>query len=241
MENKLDKVFDSIAPSWYNYRHHSIFSDELNMLAGRWQKGRLLNLGCGHGADFLPFKEGCELYGMDFSSGMLEYAIKYSRKYDFKAELALADLRSLPYADNSFDWVIAAATYHHIKGSEDREKALKELWRVLKPGGEAFITAWNRWQPKFWFKTKDLYVPWRRKNETLYRYYHLFSYGELEKLTKKSGFRVIKSFPESSYRFSLKYFSRNICLLLRKDILASDLPITKPTDKITGQKQTEIL
>jgi len=59
-------------------------------------------------------------------------------------------------------------------------------------------------------------VPWRQKGKTLYRYYYLFSYAELEKLVKRAGFQVIKSFPESSYRFPVKLFSRNICLLLQK-------------------------
>jgi len=234
LENNLDEVFNRIAPGWYNYRHHSIFTDELKTLAWRWRGGELLNLGCGHGADFLPFKDGFMLYGADFSSVMLKLAGKYSQKYSFEVGLSLADVRHLPYADNSFDWAIAAATYHHIEGEHEREKALRELWRILKPGGEAFITAWNRWQPKFWLKSRELYVPWRRKGETLYRYYHLFSYGELEKLAAKSRFRVIKSFPESSYNFPLKYFSRNICLLLKKDSRADDLPIHNHTDNITG-------
>jgi SAM-dependent methyltransferase len=95
-------------------------------------------------------------------------------------------------------------------------QALKELWRVLKPGGEAFITVWNKWQPKFWLKKKNLMVPWKSQDKTLYRYYYLFSYRELEKLVRKAGFEVIKSFPESRYKFPIKMFSRNICLLVKK-------------------------
>ena len=63
MSNEQIDVFDQIAPGWYHFRHHSIFTSELNALAERWQKGRLLNLGCGHGADFIPFKDSFELYG----------------------------------------------------------------------------------------------------------------------------------------------------------------------------------
>jgi len=36
------------------------------------------------------------------------------------------------------------------------------------------------------------------------------------KLARRAGLQVLKSFPESSYRFPIKYFSRNICLLVRK-------------------------
>jgi tRNA (uracil-5-)-methyltransferase TRM9 len=209
------EIFNRIAPSWYNFRHWSIFQTELEALAQRWRKGKLLNVGCAHGPDFLPFKEGFELYGVDFSAEMLKFAEKYAKKFGFSVELALADVRKLPYPDESFDWAISVATYHHLGGGE-HQAALKELKRVLKPGGEAFITVWNKWQPKFWFKRKEVRVPWRTKDKTLYRHYYLFSYRELEELAKEAGFEVLRSFPESAYRFPLKFFSRNICLLLRK-------------------------
>jgi len=210
-------VFDEIAPGWYNFRHWSIFRNELEALAQRWQKGKLLNLGCAHGPDFLPFTPGFDLYGVDFSAEMLRLAQKYSRRRNFTADLSLADVSYLPYADKTFDWAISVATYHHIKGEEKKRAALNELRRVLKPSGEAFITVWNRWQPRFWFKNKEVAVPWRKKGETLYRYYYLFSYAELEKLVKQAGFKILKSFPENSYHFPLKFFSRNICLLVRRE------------------------
>ncbi|MFQ5996633.1 MAG: class I SAM-dependent methyltransferase [Dehalococcoidales bacterium] len=205
-----------MAPSWYNFRHWSIFRSELEALARRWQQGRLLNIGCAHGPDFLPFREGFELYGVDFSSEMLKLARKYCQKFNFAVSLAVADVRYLHYRDRTFDWAIAVATYHHLKGEEARLKAIEELWRVLKPGGEAFITVWNRWQPRFWFRGRDIAVPWQMKDKVLYRYYYLFDYYELEKLVKKAGFEVVKSFPEHNYRFPIKFFSRNICLLVKK-------------------------
>ena len=209
-------IFNQIAPSWYNFRHWSIFRQELAWLAQRWRQGKLLNLGCAHGPDFLPFREKFELYGVDFSTEMLKFARKYSEKHHFAVNLARADVRYLPYQVEAFDWAISVATYHHLRDNVERLRALQELKRVLKPGGEAFITVWNRWQPKFWFRGKEVDVPWRTKDEVLYRYYYLFSYGELLKMAKKAGFEVLKSFPESTYHFPLKFFSRNICLLLKK-------------------------
>lgn len=213
---KQNEIFDKIAPGWYNFRHRTIFPQELTELAGRWRGGRLLNVGCGHGPDFLPFKDGFELYGIDFSAGMLAQARRYAAKHGLKLTLTQADARRLPYDDASFDGAIAVATYHHIETPEGRLEALSELRRVLRPGGEAFITVWNRGQPRFWLKGKDTQVPWRTGGETLYRYYHLFTYGELKKLAERAGFTVLKTFPEVRYRFPLKYFSRNICMLIQK-------------------------
>ena len=210
------EVFNQVAPGWYSFRHWSIFRNELEVMAERWQKGKLLNLGCAHGPDFLPFTQSFDLYGVDFSAEMLSFAQKYSQKFNFDVSLSLADISCLPYSDETFDWAISVATYHHIKDEENKKAALDELRRVLKPGGEAFITVWNRWQPRFWFSRREVAVPWRKKGKTLYRYYYLFSYPELEKLVKKAGFEILGSFPESSYRFPIKFFSRNICLLIKK-------------------------
>ena len=212
----IGDTFDRIAPGWYNYRHRTRFRSELEALARRWETGRLLNVGCAHGPDFVPFREGFELHGIDVSHKMLEMAQKYAAKFDFRVNLVQADAARLPYADGSFDHAIAVASYHHIEGKDERLQALRELHRVLRPGGEAYITVWNRRQPGFWLRGKDIRVPWRTGGDTLSRYYHLFSYGEIGKLVKKAGFEVLASAPENSYKFPLKHFSRNICLLVKK-------------------------
>ena len=209
-------TFDRIAPGWYTYRHRTRFRTELEALARRWRTGKLLNIGCAHGPDFLPFKDSFELYGIDISGQMLEMAKKYAGKYDFTVSLLQSDAGSLPYNDESFDNALAVAIYHHIEGESQRRYSLQELHRVLKPGGEAFITVWNRGQPGFWFRGKDIRVPWRTGEDTLFRYYHLFSYGEMEKLVRKAGLKILASYPEKAYRFPVKHFSKNICLLVRK-------------------------
>jgi tRNA (uracil-5-)-methyltransferase TRM9 len=209
------EVFDQIASSWYGFRHRTIFREELEMLVKRWQTGKLLNIGCGHGPDFVPFGKSFELYGVDFSIEMLRLAKKYAVKFKINPHLVLAEIDHLPFRSEIFNNVISVATYHHLKSEKERLAAFKELKRVLKPGGEAFITVWNHWQPKFWLNKRDVMVPWKTKEEVLYRYYHLFSYSELMKIVRRSGLRILMSFPESSYNFPVKYFSRNICLLIK--------------------------
>lgn len=210
------EVFDQIAESWYGVRHWPLLRQEIEELARRWQGGRLLNVGCAHGPDFLPFVRSFELWGVDSSQGMLNQGKRYSAKFKFYVNLIAADASSLPFPDNTFDRAISIATYHHIKGQKEREKAFRELKRVLKPGGEAFLTVWNRRQPRFWLKSPEQEVPWKLKEKTVYRYYHLFSYGELKKLLTKSGFEIITLSPEKSHHFPLKSFSRNICALVKK-------------------------
>jgi tRNA (uracil-5-)-methyltransferase TRM9 len=209
-------TYNIIAKSRYNFRQRSRFQTELEQLARRWGRGRLLNVGCAHGPDFPPFRESFKLYGVDYSAEVLKLAQKYAEKHELKVDLREADARQLPFENDYFDYAIAVAVYHHIEDREGRRQALKELYRVLKPGGEAFITAWNRRQPRHWFHKKDYMHPWKSGDKKLYRYYYLFTYGELEKLVRKAGFEIIKSHPEARYKFPFKIFSRNICLLVRK-------------------------
>jgi ubiquinone/menaquinone biosynthesis C-methylase UbiE len=210
------EVFDQIAESWYRVRHWPRLRKELEELAQRWPGGRLLNVGCAHGADFLPFIADFELWGVDFSGEMLKQGQRFCAKFRFTANLVMAEAVSLPFGDEMFDYAVAVASYHHIKGKQERETALKELKRVLKPGGEAFLTVWNWGQPRFWLRYKEERVPWKVGDKTVYRYYHLFSYREFEKLLDKVDFEIMSIAPEKAYRFPVKNFSRNICALVKK-------------------------
>jgi tRNA (uracil-5-)-methyltransferase TRM9 len=209
------EVFDEIAESWYRVRHWPLLREELDRIAARWQCGKLLNIGCAHGPDFLPFSHGFDLWGIDISPAMLRLGLRYARKVGLYVNLTAGDALSLPFRSNTFDWAISVAAYHHIRGGDQREKAFKELKRVIKPGGEIFLTVWNYGQPGFWFKPKEQQIAWRLKERKVYRYYHLFSYGELRGLLTRSGWQVISMSPEESYRFPIKNFSRNICVLAR--------------------------
>lgn len=210
-----ENVFNRIAESWYRLRHWSRFKSELAELSVRWQGGRLLNIGCAHGPDFLPFKDNFELWGIDSAEQMIRLAIRHAGKFKYQPNLLVADAVELPFRDGSFDWVIAVAIYHHIQGKKNRKKAFRELKRILKPGGEFFITVWNRWQPAFWRRGKEVFVPWNINEQQVNRYHYLYTYPEIAGLLKSCDLSIVKMFPEASYRRHIKYFSQNICVLGR--------------------------
>ena len=214
-ENDLSNVYDGIAESWYRLRHRTRFRAELDAVAQRWQSGKLLNIGCAHGPDFLPFKDKFELWGIDSSAAMINLALKYSDKFKFAASLIVADAVSLPFQDRSFDWIISVAAYHHILDKQSRLQAFRELRRILKPGGEVFLTVWNRWQKDFIGKGKQVIVPWKIQDKQLMRHYYLFTYPEITRLLKSAGFEVMRTYPENGYTLRVKYLSRNICVLAR--------------------------
>ena len=96
----------------------------------------------------------------------------------------------LPFANDSFDYQICIATYHHLDNDDDRKKALKEMYRTIKKGGELLITVWSMKQEpesKFKFTLTNELVPWLSKDDgnTYLRYYHIYREGELEEEIKR--------------------------------------------------------
>lgn len=209
------EFYDKIADSWYNVRHWPRFGDELEEVSERWGRGKLLNIGCAHGADFLPFRENFDLYGVDISTELLSNAGKYGGKFDLEFKLVASDMRDLPFRSSSFDYVLCVASLHHVMKSKGRSKALKEMKRVLKNGGEIFLSVWNKWQPSFLFGDKEIEKKWDYRGEELSREYYLYTYPELKKDLEKAGLDVVRMYPEEGYRLPVKYFSENILALVR--------------------------
>ncbi len=71
-----------------------------------------------------------------------------------KVKFRTADVRELPFPDNSFDLVTASSVINNLKGEPDRLKALNEIYRVLRPGGRFFLL-----EPLLDLRTLLLYTP----------------------------------------------------------------------------------
>ncbi len=101
---------------------------------------RILELGCGTGDSWKgreSFIKNCsQLVLSDFSEGMVKHAAENVGKYN-NVEYKVIDIQDIPYADESFDIVIANMMLYHVP---DIDKGLREVRRVLKKGGR-FYTA----------------------------------------------------------------------------------------------------
>ncbi len=186
-----EKIWSNIANSWNNFRNtpEPIVGQFLNKYTNN--AGRIVDLGCGNCRNLIMFKNFI-CYGTDFSSKMLEKAKLTSNKYDLGIKLYKTDLTKLPFKDNFFDYALMVASLHNLETKEKREKALEELYRILRKEGIALIAVWDKWQLKFLFKKKNTYIKWKVKNEVYDRYYYLFNYFELKILLKKLNFNIIE-------------------------------------------------
>ena len=99
----------------------------------------ILEIGCGRGAGARLLHKRFRpraLYGMDIDIKMLRLARRYLRDDMENTYLCLGDAESLPYKECSFDAVFGFGPLHHML---DWQRALREISRVLKPGGCYFL------------------------------------------------------------------------------------------------------
>jgi SAM-dependent methyltransferase len=90
--------------------------------------GRVLEVGCGWGelAEWIARKTGADVVAVDLSPRMVDLARERG------VDARLADVEELPFADETFDVVVAAWMLYHVP---DLERGLAEIARVLRPGG----------------------------------------------------------------------------------------------------------
>ncbi len=221
-----------MAASWYGFRHWPLLRQELEELSTQWSGGNLVNLGCGHGADFIPFIAAFQLTGLDFSRGMLSQGRRYMAKHGFNARLVQGDLTDLPFADGSFDHAIAVASYHHIEGEAARARAFAELHRVLRPGGEAFLSVWRNPSGAADATPEDQLVPWRSGDTVLQRYYHFFTPTELHMLLTHAGLTVMRLEPNRGRAREKSGTQANLCALaIRRDAEPSPIFTTESEER----------
>ena len=126
------------------YRHYKSERDRclaLELLAPRAGE-RILEVGTGYGwvSQALWEAAGIDWVGVDRSGSML----RYLRPAAGSRPLVQADACQLPIADNTFDKVLCSGVLMHV---DDDRMALRQLARVLRPGGRLVFTINNAFSP----------------------------------------------------------------------------------------------
>lgn len=148
-KEKIGPMFDSIAPEYDRLNHLMSLSIDkswrrraLKQIVDPTQAQQILDLACGTGDFSIAIARKAHpetlVTGVDLSEGMLEVMREKVRDLGLEERIRCGqgDAESLPYADDTFDRVTIG---FGIRNFEHREAALKEIRRVLKPGGKLVI------------------------------------------------------------------------------------------------------
>jgi len=208
MEKELsqEEVWDKIASEWHEFKKtpSKTATDFLNK-----SKGNILDFGSGSGRNLLGLKKSNDktIYLVDFSNNMLKLAKKRAKKLEIEIKTIKSPLEKTDLKDDFFDAAIFTASLHCIPEKENREKGVKELYRILKPGAKAEIEVWNKNSERFKDRPKEKFISWRDKGK---RYYYLYDEEELIKLFEKNRFRYLKTIPDKA----------NIIIIVKKPTYA---------------------
>lgn len=103
---------------------------------------RVLEIGVGLGADHQLFAEaGAHLSGVDLTARSVHHVRRRFAAVGLRSALGVADAEHLPFSDGTFDLVYSWGVLHH---TPDTESAVREVRRVLRPGGKAKVMIYHR-------------------------------------------------------------------------------------------------
>ncbi|HKK46161.1 MAG TPA: bifunctional demethylmenaquinone methyltransferase/2-methoxy-6-polyprenyl-1,4-benzoquinol methylase UbiE [Balneolaceae bacterium] len=153
MSEKVRNMFADIAEDYdrvnsiLSFGVHHAWRSRTVQLSGVKEGDHVLDCATGTGDLALEFKEkaGSKGYvlGTDFCEEMIEHAPAKAAEQNLEVDFEVADAMNLPYDNNRFD--IASIAFG-IRNVDDPVKALKEMGRVVKPGGRVVVLEFG--QPK---------------------------------------------------------------------------------------------
>jgi ubiquinone/menaquinone biosynthesis C-methylase UbiE len=172
------------------------------------------------------YKLKVDYLGVDLSKELIKIA---RRRYPKAKFSVLPKENKTSFDDEEFETVVSIAVFHHLTPSMAKE-ALREMNRILKPGGRVVVTSWYLWDKtklkyliqSFWknilmfrhIKSGEIPFSYSSKKgqQTYWRFCYWWSKKELERIFKGSGFKII----ESGFTLDKKGKKRNIYVVAEK-------------------------
>lgn len=221
-------VYNTIA-SYFSSTRQFVWDDLKDFSQYITKEDTVLDIGCGNGRVYQLCENLQVAYtGIDQSEELIAIAQK---KYP-TVHFDVGEMTKLPYEDASFSVIICVATFNHLPDRESRLKSLREMKRVLKPGGIILMTNWNvlsenaqkyidrgKWEIVE-NNRQDVLVPWLTPiGEKMpgSRYYHGYELPELFDLFTDTGFIVEQQYYSKKGKRSDKNEGHNIVSIVRNE------------------------
>lgn len=114
---------------------------------------RVLDIGCGTGWSTEQFvRMGAQVSAIDLTEKAIELTKRRFAIYHLEADIRVGDAEQLPYPNGTFEYVFVWGVLMH---TPDTERTIREIYRVLKPGGRAAAMMYNKnslhWRWFIWF------------------------------------------------------------------------------------------
>ena len=160
MDKNRDEYIPALKYSWLTSLYdpilrwtlrESTFKRQLVEQARIGRGDRVLDLGCGTATLSLLIKRAhpeAEVVGLDGDLKVLQIARAKAAHAGLEITLDHGMAFELPYPDNYFDCVLSSLLFHHLT-LENKNRTLKEGFRVLRPRGEFHIADWGKAQNNF--------------------------------------------------------------------------------------------
>ncbi|XP_029458542.1 probable tRNA methyltransferase 9B [Rhinatrema bivittatum] len=148
----VHSVYERIAP-YFNDIRYKAWPKVQEFLLAQEPGSLIADIGCGNGK-YLHINSKAFKVGCDYCLPLAESA----RKHGY--EIMVCDSLCLPYRKECFDAVLSIAVIHHLSTKERRIRAIKEMARILRVGGQIMIYVWAMEQKRRKFEKQDIFVPW---------------------------------------------------------------------------------
>lgn len=174
------------------------------------KNNKILDLGCGAGRTTINlYKQGFNnIIGLDIADNLIKYAKEYCKNNNLNTKFVVGDASNLEYKDNTFDSVIFSFNgITCIPGSKNRNKVLKEIYRVLKPNGIFIFTAHDRDNSgKYQYIWDEEKIKWENgtqdKNKEMFgdkivernggtAFIHFYNIKEMKEFINQENFKII--------------------------------------------------
>ena len=171
-EQEYEEMYRLEGSYWWYIARRSLAEELLIAEINRRDSVRMLDVGCGTGANAIAFERLAPTVGIDSSMDALHFCRKRGLQ-----RVTLTPLEDLPFGSGSFDIITALDVLEH---SDDDLRCLREIHRVLKPRGLVLITV-----PAYGFL-------WSEHDEAL-KHRRRYTAHELRNKLTVTGFEVVRT------------------------------------------------